>query len=161
MRFRKTRMKKALALAVIALCCASPVLYAQVDDPTLNFGIIPTRSVWSGVYSAAQASRGEFDYRDDECGVCHAEDLSGDSGVTGLAGSDFMSDWDGRSLLTLVRHMHSMPIGGSRDIGLVEATELAAFLLRENGIPAGSRDLPADQHLLAGIRIDARNPGGK
>ena len=154
-------MKKYWAIAIAGLCCASGLLHAQVDDPTANFGIIPTRSVWSGVYSAAQASRGEYDYKDDECSICHAEDLSGDSGVTELAGSDFMTDWDGKSVLQLVRHMHSMPMGGSNDIGLVEATELTAFLLRENGIPAGNSDLPADRRVLAGIRIDMRNPAAK
>lgn len=154
-------MSKYWIVAIAGLCCASGLLHAQGDDPAANFGIIPTRSVWSGVYSEAQAARGENFYKDDECGICHADDLSGDSGVTGLAGSDFMSDWDGKSVLELVRHIHSMPIGGSNDIGLAEATDLTAFILRQNNIPAGSSELPADRHLLAGIRIDAQKPGAK
>lgn len=148
-------------VAIALLCCASGLLHAQVDDPELNFGIIPTRSVWSGVYSAAQAQRGEYWYKDDECGVCHGEALDGDSGVTGLVGSDFMTDWDGHSVLALVRHIHPQQISNRDDIGLVEATELTAFILRENGIPAGKSDLPAAPHVLAGIRMDARNPAGK
>jgi hypothetical protein len=154
-------MMKRWIIAILGLCCASTLPHAQGNDPERNFGIIPTRSVWSGVYSAAQASRGEYAYADDECGVCHGENLDGDSGITELAGADFMADWEGESVLELVRHMHSMPIGDRDDIGIVEATDLTAFLLRENNIPAGSGDLPVDPRILAGIRMDARNPDAK
>jgi hypothetical protein len=106
-------------------------------------------------------SRGEYAYSDDECGICHGEALDGDSGVTGLVGNDFMMDWDGQSALALVRHIHSMQISNRDDIGIVEATDLTAFILRENKIPAGSSDLPVDRHVLAGIRLDAQNPDAK
>jgi hypothetical protein len=153
-------MMKRWAVAIAMLCCASGLLHAQVD-PGLNPGIIPTRSVWSGVYSAAQASRGEYAYSNDECGICHGNELEGTSGIPELAGSHFMMDWDGQSALDLARHMHATTMDSPGDIGIVEATELIAFILRENEIPAGSIDLPVDQRVLARIRVDALNPDAK
>src|ERR1700685_3975969 len=110
-------MIKRWIAAIAMLCCASGLLHAQVDD----YGIIPTRSVWSGVYSAAQASRGEYAYFDDECGRCHGEALDGDSGDPALVGSDFMTTWEGQSALDLVRQIHAVPIGDPNDIGIAEA----------------------------------------
>ena len=127
----------------------------------MNPVIIPTRSVWSGVYSAAQASRGEYAYTNDECGICHGNELEGTSGIPELAGSHFMMDWDGQTALDLVGHMHAMPMSNPGDISIVEATDLIAFILRENAIPAGSSDLPVDRHVLARIRVDALNPDAK
>jgi hypothetical protein len=112
------------------LCCASGLLHAQVDDPAANFGIIPTRSEWSGVYSAAQAERGEQAYLLDECGSCHDE-AGGASGVAVLVGTNFLEDWDGQSALDLARHIHSSTMGNPGDIGIAEATDLIAFILRE------------------------------
>ena len=153
-------MTKRLIAAIAGLCCASGLLHAQVDDPAANFGIVPTRSEWSGVYSAAQAERGEQAYLYDECGSCHDE-VGGASGVAGLVGTNFLEDWDGQSALALARHIHSMPMGNPGDIGIAEATDLIAFILRENNIPAGSSDLPADRFALARIRMDAQNPAAK
>jgi hypothetical protein len=150
-------MMKCPIAAIALLCCVSGLLRAQEND----YGIVPTRSVWSGVYSVAQASRGEYWYSEDECGRCHGDALDGDSGYPALAGSDFMTNWEGQSTLDLVRKIHSMPIGGPDDIGIVEATDLIAFILRENKIPEGSSDLPVDQRALAGIRIDSQKPDAK
>src|ERR1700761_748531 len=121
--------------AIALLCCASGLLYAQ--DRELDYGIVPTRSVWSGVYSAAQANRGAFDYRHDECWICHNEDLDSDSGVPALAGMQFMMDWDKQPVLDLVRQVHGGPMNSFDDIDLTEAADLVAFILRENGIPPG------------------------
>ena len=147
-------------VAIAGLCCATGVLHAQVDDPGANFGITPTRSEWSGVYSAAQAERGQQAYWLDECGSCHDES-GGASGVAVLVGANFLEDWDGHSALELARHIHSSTMGQPGDISIAEATDLIAFILRENEIPAGSSDLPADRRTLAGIRMDAQNPAAK
>ena len=122
-------MIKRWIVAIAGLCCASGLLHAQVD-PEWNDGVIPTRSVWSGVYSAAQARRGEQDYLDDECGSCH-DDAGGASGDPELVGSRFLEDWDGQSALDLARHIHSSTMGNPGDIGIAEATDLIAFILRE------------------------------
>ena len=153
-------MMKCWIVAIAGLCCATGLLHAQEDDPAANFGIIPTRSVWSGVYSAAQASRGEYAYSNDECGSCHDE-VGGGSGDPELVGTNFLEDWDGQSALELARHIHSSTMGNPGDIGIAEATDLIAFLLQENQIPAGNSDLSVDPRVLAGIRIEEQNPAAK
>jgi hypothetical protein len=149
-------IKRSIA-AIAVLCCAGGLLHAQEDD----FGITPTRSVWSGVYSAAQAGRGEYDFYNDECDRCHGGELDGDSGYPALEGTDFMTTWNRQSLLDLVLQMHSAPMGGPDDISMAEATDLTAYFLRQNGIPAGGSDLPLDKRALAGIRMDAEPPEAK
>jgi hypothetical protein len=151
-------MIKRWIAAIAMLCCACGLLHAQVNPGS---GILPVRSVWSGVYSAAQASRGEAAYTNDECGICHGNELEGTSGIPELAGPHFMADWDQQSVLDLVRHLHGDTMSPPDDIGIVEATELTAFILRENGVPAGSSDLPVDRRVLAGIRVDELNPEAK
>ena len=146
--------------AIAMLCCASGLLHAQVN-PGSGLGILPIRSVWSGVYSAAQASRGEVAYTNDECGICHGNELEGTSGIPELAGPHFMTDWDEQSVLDLVRHIHGSTMSPPDDISIMEATDLTAFILRENGIPAGSSDLLVDRRVLARIRVDALNPDAK
>jgi hypothetical protein len=157
---RRDSMMKCWIVAIAGLCCATGLLHAQEDDPAANFGIIPTRSVWSGVYSAAQASRGEYAYSNDECGSCHDE-VGGGSGDPELVGANFLEDWDGQSALELARHIHSSTMGNPGDIGIAEATDLIAFLLQENQIPAGNSDLSVDPRVLAGIRIEEQNPAAK
>jgi hypothetical protein len=153
---KQTMIKRSIA-AIAMLFCACGLLHAQEDD----YGITPTRSVWSGVYSVAQASRGEHSFFEDECDRCHGGELDGDSGYPALEGTDFMTTWNRQPLLDLVLQMHSAPMGGPDDISMAEATDLTAYFLRENGIPAGSSDLPVDKRALAGIRMDAEPPEAK
>src|SRR6266566_3413171 len=66
------------------------------------------RTVWSGVYTANQATRGAALYTS-ECGRCHREDLSG---YTGLRGDKFIDNWREDSLESLwVRISKTMPMG--------------------------------------------------
>ena len=48
----------------------------------------PPRSIWSGVYTEAQAKRGQALYLD-ECANCHASNLSGNESAPALIGDDF------------------------------------------------------------------------
>jgi Cytochrome C oxidase, cbb3-type, subunit III len=79
----------------------------------------PVRSVWSGIYSAAQARRGEELYRQ-RCSSCHGENLAGllvEPRLPGvpdhtpeLAGPTFNSNWNDLLLDDLVERIRiSMP----------------------------------------------------
>ena len=50
------------------------------------------KTVWDGVYSQAQASKGETLY-DDKCAKCHGPDGTG-ADAPPLVGSEFAADWD-------------------------------------------------------------------
>jgi len=49
-------------------------------------------TIWDGVYTAAQASRGRTAYMR-ECAECHNEDMMGDGVAPALVGDQFFSRW--------------------------------------------------------------------
>src|SRR5687767_3415833 len=85
-------MKRVVLLIV---GCAAAVAAAQEQG---------TRTVWQGVYSAAQSERGRSVYQQ-SCGQCHGETLGGDIGPT-LVGP-FWSIWEGRSAADLYKSIRT------------------------------------------------------
>jgi mono/diheme cytochrome c family protein len=55
------------------------------------------KSVWTGVYSADQAKRGETLYFS-VCVDCHGDDFEGREKAPALAGGTFGQRWDGATL---------------------------------------------------------------
>ena len=64
------------------------------------------RSVWDGVYTASQATRGELEYAA-ACTLCHLEDLTGDGVAPTLVGATFLERWDDQSVNDLYATMRS------------------------------------------------------
>lgn len=119
------------------------------------------RSSWSGVFTAAQVGRGKQLFMDN-CAKCHGESLAGDEAAPQLAGPDFLSNWNGENVGDLVERIHtSMPADDPGKLSVASATDLAAFILSSNQMPAGQAELPRDQTVQAQIRIDAINPANK
>ena len=73
--------------AVTAAGIATASTYAQSD----------TASVWDGVYSEEQATRGEDAYQR-ECAACHLDDLLGDGIAPALIGLAFEFRWSDLSV---------------------------------------------------------------
>ena len=96
-----------------------------------------------GVFTAAQAERGRETYTI-FCAGCHADDLegtnSGDSGAPPLKHDRFMQGSTIAALVTKVRR--SMPLDAPGTLSQAAVIEVVAYLLRENGFPAGTTDLP-------------------
>ena len=119
------------------------------------------RSSWSGIFTAAQADRGKQLFMDN-CAKCHGESLAGDEAAPQLAGSNFLSNWNGENVADLVERIHtSMPADDPGKLSLASATDLAAFILASNQMPAGQGELPRDPTVQQQIRIDALNPANK
>src|SRR5262245_38202254 len=53
----------------------------------------PSKTVWDGVYSDAQAQRGQKTYLAN-CAACHGEDMKAGAGAPSLAGPEFTFGWD-------------------------------------------------------------------
>ena len=53
-----------------------------------------TKTQWNGIYTEAQAARGEPLYAQN-CASCHGPELTGGEMAPGLAGTGFASNWDG------------------------------------------------------------------
>src|SRR5271163_112967 len=69
-----------------------------------------TRSTWDGVYTDAQAKEGATLYSTN-CASCHGEMLTGGEEAPPLAGSDFLSNWNGLSASDLFERIRTtMPL---------------------------------------------------
>jgi len=119
------------------------------------------RTVWDSVYTQAQASRGETAYAK-SCARCHGASLGGGDESPALTGGNFLGNWNGLPLSDLQKRIKTtMPSDtvGIYDIQLV--TDVIAFMLKANGFPAGSVELPKDAEPLKDITIKAGKPDGQ
>ena len=129
---------------VFCVLAARSSAVAQIAEP---------RSVWSGVYTIEQATRGAAVYRR-ECVECHLEDLTGNEEASPLAGSAFLANWDGLSVGALVDETRkSMPKKTPGKLDRQQYIDVIAFVLRENMFPAGNAELPRESEGLSQIRI--------
>lgn len=112
-------------------------------------------SVWEGVFTEAQADRGQGVY-DGACGLCHGRRLNGapdDPDMRSsppLARAKFLRDWEGRSLATLLEYTRAtMPENNPGSLSDQEYVDVIAYMLSVSRIPAGSDELPPDAQSLA------------
>jgi mono/diheme cytochrome c family protein len=130
---------------VVALLSLAVGVYGSVAAQDVS-------PIWAGVYTAAQAERGRAVVQT-HCSECHAEDLSGGEGPA-LSGSTFMLKWE---TLTVERLFHkirdTMPSVGSTDVTLEEKLDSVAFILQQNGFPAGMSELADAPGTLAAIKM--------
>jgi mono/diheme cytochrome c family protein len=102
------------------------------------------------VYTDAQAARGAGVYGA-SCAGCHRADLGGNTGPA-LREERFAREFAGKDLKTLfARIATTMPRNAPATLGDNAYLDVVAYVLRENGFPAGSRELTADA--LDGIRV--------
>jgi len=115
-------------------------------------------SVWDGVYTPEQATRGKAVYGK-ECASCHGAGLDGSGTAPPLAGADFKSDWNGQTVDDLFEKMQTtMPGDQPGRLSRKQNADILAFLLMSNGFPAGSKELPTDAAVLQKIRFEAARP---
>jgi len=133
---RNSVISTALAAAVLSAVFAGPIAARQeiVSAPST-----PARTVWSGVYTDAQAERGQADY-DAHCSSCHLPDLSAYQSI--LKGSRFMEDYREASVYRLFDKIRStMPRGAAHSLSDQSYTDIVSYLLKANDFPAGSDEL--------------------
>lgn len=126
--------------ATLALCAVQDVVRAQENGKT----------VADGVYTDDQATRGGAAY-DTSCSGCHRVDLGGGNGPA-LRQERFARNFAGKDLKALYTKIATtMPRGAPASLGDDVYLDIVAYVLRENGFPAGSEDLNAEA--LAGVRV--------
>ena len=102
-------------------------------------------SVADGVFSAAQASRGEQTFRQ-VCAACH------DTGE--FSGGRFRLTWVGQTAGDLFDTIATlMPEGDPGSLRPAEYASVVAYLLQLNGYPAGEAELPTSLRELQGMEI--------
>ncbi len=109
------------------------------------------KTVADGVYSDVQANRGAAVY-DTACAGCHRADLSGGPNGPALKDERFAKGFADKDLKTLFTKVATtMPRGAAGSLGESVYLDVVAHMLKENGFPAGSRELSAEA--LDAIRV--------
>ena len=95
----------------------------------------------AATYTAAQAAAGRTAYQA-QCASCHLPDLKGSGDAAPLVGSEFMDAWGRRSPRELLSFMQlTMPPTRPGALSQEEYVTIAAFVLQQNGAPAGAAAL--------------------
>jgi len=118
----------------------------------------PKQSVWEGVYTDAQATRGERQYGR-SCEQCHGPDLAGDAvmEIPALSLDSFMTAWSGRTVKDLFDTVkRSMPKDKPGSLGTGAYVDVVAYLLQANKFPSGTRELPRTSEQLESITIERK-----
>jgi mono/diheme cytochrome c family protein len=98
------------------------------------------RTADSGVYSAAQARRGQQVY-ETQCVSCHGKALEGGVGPL-LTGDGFVGAWSGRAVTDLVDKIHkTMPLQAPGTLTREQAIDVTAFILKSNAYKEGTAEL--------------------
>jgi len=102
------------------------------------------RTVQDGVFSRAQASRGEAVYAQ-RCASCHGPALQGVQGPP-LAGDLFVSRWSSEPLGALFAKIrNTMPPDRAGALTNEQTADVVAHLLQAGGFPAGAAELTASE----------------
>lgn len=101
----------------------------------------------AGIYSEDQAERGQGTFRS-VCGECHySRELRDDQ---------FKFSWRRRSVADLFQHIaETMPENAPGSLSSRQYADVVAYILKLNGIPAGTEDLPADVDALDAYTLAA------
>ena len=141
-------MKSAIAVSVAGLVLAAAfAVHAQEQ-----------KTIWDGVYTAEQASRGEKIYGEN-CAQCHGEALSGVESAPPLTGDQFNNNWEGLALSDLFDRIRTtMPQTAPGTLSRAQNADLVAHILKVGGFPAGDKPLDGQQGALTNIKYRTYKP---
>lgn len=145
------RLIKRLLIRALAFVFAGGVFAAALSAQNgSTTDSASSTTTLSGVYTAAQATRGRDTFAMN-CLGCHTT-----ASHTGVA---FMRPWKGKPLLDLFQYIrYSMPKSEPGSLSDVEYLQVTAYILQLNGMPDGPGELAADSTSLSRIRITDRSP---
>jgi mono/diheme cytochrome c family protein len=124
----------------LALSAVSLAAQSSADSVTTS----------AGVYTGQQARRGSDVYAGN-CRSCHT--------VESHTGAAFSATWNHRPLYALFQYMtERMPKNDPGSLAPQEYADVLAYVLKMNGLPAGTVALPADSATLKIIRIELPQP---
>ena len=126
----------ALVLAVVHRSSASP----HPQETTADI------STMTGVFTSAQAARGEETYMT-ICVACHPAGT--------YTTPAFKTSWANRPLSDLFSIIkNTMPKVDPGTLTAEETAQVIAYILKTNGVPPGKTDLPSELSALKTIRIE-------
>jgi hypothetical protein len=112
------------------------------------------RSVWDGVYGAAQADRGKMSF-ETFCADCHVSVVQGFTQKE-LIGPSFRKNWDAATVDDLFKKIsQTMPQNDRGSLSRKVYVDIIAYILQGNGFPPGTEDLTAD--VMSHVQIAGKN----
>jgi mono/diheme cytochrome c family protein len=116
-----------------------------------------SHSVWDGVYTKAQATRGQTAFGE-ECARCHGENLmGGEGGSPELVGDTFVQRWSGKTVGDLFELARTtMPTDSPGSLSRQQYADIVSYILSYNSFPAGDKEMPSDTAPLKQIQITAK-----
>jgi|SRR5271170_5431794 len=123
-----------LALASVVLTSfTASLLSAQTSTPR--------RTVWDGVYTESQATRGAMDFSQ-SCSGCHALAAVGKAP---LVGEPFWKSFAQKTVGDLLEYVSAnMPNGSPHSLSESTYRDIVALMLKSNGFPARNTELRSD-----------------
>jgi mono/diheme cytochrome c family protein len=136
---------------------AAALWVGSVSAPTVAArGQESRRTIWDGVFSDAQAMRGEGGYTR-SCAKCHAADLLGTGNAPALVGEPFLGRFDRSTVDDVVQIVRqTMPQEAPDSLGPDAYVDIVTYLFKVNGSPAGSAELSADRAVLKQVFVSAK-----
>jgi mono/diheme cytochrome c family protein len=136
------------AAAIFLVAFAVRASAAQARGSTPRGPAAAPRTTLSGIYTEAQATKGEEMYYA-VCIACHAKGT--------YAGPGFKANWAGKPLSDLYDWvLNKMPKNDPGSLTPAESVEVIAYILQQNKMPAGKTPLPANANQLYRIRIQLK-----
>ena len=116
------------------------------------------RTVWDGIYTDEQATRGETLYAE-RCAKCHGDTLGGQESAPALTGTTFYSNWEGEMLEPLFDRVRTtMPQDKPGSLSRAQNADILAYMLKAGGYPAGATPLNSQAGAMASITIRMYKP---
>src|SRR3954447_15799911 len=145
-----------MKFTVAILALAGTLVYGALS--TGNTVAAQGKTQWDGVYTEAQATRGEALYGQ-YCASCHGPDLAGGEMAPGLTGGEFTSNWNDLSLGELFERMRiSMPQNAPGSLSRQQNADILAYVLFKSNFPAGQTELPTQTEVLNTIKFVSVKP---
>jgi S-disulfanyl-L-cysteine oxidoreductase SoxD len=125
----------------------------------ISWGAEAGRTVWDGIYTEAQAARGQA-VLTEQCVLCHGETMRGGGGVPSAVGPEFMFNWKDKSVAELFAYLKMMmPPTAPGSLSDQKYADVMALLFKMNGFPASEgNDIPANPDALPDVRITPDKP---
>lgn len=118
----------------------------------------PTKSIWDGIYTEAQATRGKGLYAE-QCASCHGSELTGGEMAPPLSGGEFMAGWDGLTVGDLFERIRiSMPQNAPGSLSGQQNADILAYIFQAGKFPAGETELPKEAGILKAIKFEVKKP---
>jgi S-disulfanyl-L-cysteine oxidoreductase SoxD len=144
----KTKVTLAALIVAVSTCVAVTATMAD-SSPT---------SQWDGVYTKAQANRGESLYAQN-CLICHGQDLLGGEMAPPLIGGQFQSNWNEQTLGDLFERIRiSMPLTAPGSLSRQQVADVLAYLLSKDSYPTRQSELPTQTEVLQATKFLSSKP---